>query len=127
MRIANAESSSYTFQTERVASNIDLTVLNTQAVYYIKDWAIHEQESYSDHIIIKYEMGKGINLSQQTGLNKVGERYRVTQKGTEAFRKTFVQIMEQLIHGKYKMKAGIEELDEDLSHRLRTAQNRRDN
>jgi IS1 family transposase len=68
-------------------------------------------------------MGKGINLSQQTGLNKVGERYRVTQKGTEAFRKTFVQIMEQLIHGKYKMKAGIEELDEDLSHRLRTAQN----
>ena len=64
---ANAESSSYTFQAERGASIIDLTVLNTQAVDNIKDWAIHEQESCSDHKIIIHEIGKGINLRQQTG------------------------------------------------------------
>ena len=65
-----------------------MTVLNTQAVDYLKDWAIHEQESCSDHKIIKYEIGKGMNLHQQTGLNKVGKKYRVTQKGTEKFQKT---------------------------------------
>jgi alkylated DNA nucleotide flippase Atl1 len=66
LHIANEESS-YTFQTERGASNIYLRVLNTQAVDYIKDWAMHEQESCSDHKIIKYEIGNGINLRQQAG------------------------------------------------------------
>ena len=66
LHIANEESS-YTFQTERGASNIDLRVLNTQAVDYIKDWAMHEQESCSDHKIIKYEIGNGINLREQAG------------------------------------------------------------
>ena len=98
-------------------------VLNTQAVDYTKDWAIHEQESCSYHKIIKYEIGKGTNLRQQTGLNKVGKRYRVTQKGTETFQKTFVQIMEQLTYGRYKVKPGIYELDEDLRQRVGTAQN----
>ena len=47
----------------------------------------------------------------------------MTLKGTETFQKTFVQIMEQLICGPCTVKAGIEELDEDLSQRVRTAQN----
>jgi hypothetical protein len=123
LHITNEESSSYAFQTERGASNIDLTVLNTQAIDYVKDWAIHEQESFSDHKIIKYEIGKGKNLGQPTGPNKVGKRYRVTQEGTETFQRTFVQRMEQLLYGPNKVKAGLEELDEDLSQRVRKAQN----
>jgi len=52
LHIANEESSSYSFQTERGASNIDLTVMNNQVIDYVTDWAIHEQESCSDHKII---------------------------------------------------------------------------
>ena len=53
----------------------------------------------------------------------MAKRYRVTQKGTKNFQTTFIQIMEQLIHGPYTARAGIVELDEDLSQRVRTAQN----
>jgi len=49
LHIANEESSSYTFQGERGASNINLTVMNNQAIDYVTGWAIHEKESCSDH------------------------------------------------------------------------------
>jgi len=52
LHIANEKSSSYTFQTERGASNIDLTIINNQAIDYV-DWKIHDRESWSDHKIIK--------------------------------------------------------------------------
>ena len=80
MHIANEESNSNTFQTERGASNIDLTILNNKAIDYITDWKIHDQESCSDHNIIKYGLGKGNDLIQQTVSNKAGTRYRVTRK-----------------------------------------------
>jgi len=126
LHIANEESSSYTFQTERGASNIDLTVTNNQAIDYVTDWTIHEQESCSDHRIIKYGIGNGKDLCQQTGSNKAGTRYRVTQRGTVNFQRTFIQIMGQLLHGPNTVDAGIEEIDEALSQRVRTAPNSED-
>jgi hypothetical protein len=93
LHIANEESSSNTFQTERGASNIDLTILNNKAIDYITDWKIHDQESCSDHNIIKYGLGKGNDLIQQTVSNKAGTRYRVTQRDTEKFQRIFIQIM----------------------------------
>jgi len=59
LHIANEESSRYTFQRERGASNIDLTIMNNQAIDYVIDWKIHDQESCFDHKIIKYGIGKG--------------------------------------------------------------------
>jgi hypothetical protein len=50
--IANEESCSTTFQTGCGASNIDLTILNNQAIDLITDWTIYDQESCSDHNII---------------------------------------------------------------------------
>jgi len=118
LHIANEESSSYTFQTGRGASNIDLTVMNNQAIDYVTDWKIHEKESCSDHKIIKYGIGKWKDLCQQTWSNKAGMRYRVTQRGTENFQRIFIQIMEQLLHGPNTVDAGIEEIDEALCQRV---------
>jgi len=55
--------------------------------------------------------------------NKAGTRYRVTQRGTENFQMIFIQIMEQLLHGPNTVDAGIEEIDEALCQRVRTAPN----
>ena len=74
LHITNEESSSYTFQTERGASNIDLTVVNSQAIDYVTEWAIHEQESCSDHKIIKFGICKALDLGQTTRLNKAETR-----------------------------------------------------
>jgi hypothetical protein len=59
LRVANEKSSRYTFQTERGTSNIDLTLMNNWAIDYVIDWKIHDQESCSDHKIIKYGICKG--------------------------------------------------------------------
>jgi len=126
LHIANEESSSYMFQTERGASNIDVTVMNNQVIDYVTDWAIHEQESSSDHKIIKFGIGKGLDLGQQTRLHKAGMRYRVTQRGTENFQRTFVKIMGQIIHGTITEDAGIEEIDEELCQSKNSFKHRRD-
>jgi len=55
--------------TSRGASNIDLTILSNQAIGLISDWAIHDQESCSHHII-KYDLGNGNVIIQPTGNNK---------------------------------------------------------
>jgi len=97
--------------------------MNNQAIDYVTDWEIHEQESCSDHKIIKIGIGKGLDLGQNTRLHKAGTRYRVTKSGTENFQRTFVKIMGQLIHGPNSEDAGIEEIDKDLCQRVRTASN----
>ena len=51
--IANEESCRTTFWTSRGANNIDLTILNNQVIGLISGWAIHDQDSCSDHNIIK--------------------------------------------------------------------------
>jgi hypothetical protein len=97
--------------------------MNNQAIDYVIDWKIHVQESCSDHKIIKYGIGKGNDLFQDTGLNKIGTKYIVTERGTEKFQRIFIQIMEQLLHGPNIVEAGVEELDEALCQRVRSAPN----
>ena len=48
------EESNYTTFRSRGTSNIDLTVINDQLVRTVVDWEICEQESCSDHSIIRY-------------------------------------------------------------------------
>jgi len=83
--------------------------MNNQAIDYVTDWKIHDQESCSDHKIIKYGIGKGNDLFQKTGSNKAGTRYRVTQRGTEKFQRIFIQIIEQVLQGPNTVEAGVEE------------------
>ena len=82
---AKEESCYKTFQSGRGASNIDLTILNNQAIEIISDWTIHDHESCSDHNIIKYELGKGKDFYRHTGTSMTRTRYRVTQRDTGKF------------------------------------------
>jgi len=97
--------------------------MNNQVIDHVINWKIHDQESCSDHKIIKYGIGKGNDLFQMTGSNKTGTSYRVTQRGTEKFQRIFIQIMKQLLHGPNTVEAGVEELDKALCQRVRSAPN----
>jgi exonuclease III len=55
--IMNEESVSTTFWNHRGASNIDLTVIINQLLRTVVRWEISEQESCSDHSIIRYVIG----------------------------------------------------------------------
>jgi hypothetical protein len=57
--ILNEESINTTFQNQRGASNIDLTIINNKILRTVVEWEITEQESCSDHNIIKYVTGRG--------------------------------------------------------------------
>jgi hypothetical protein len=113
VHIANKDSCCTTFRTCRGASNIDLTVLNNQAIDFISDWAVHDQESCSDHII-KYGLGNENVTFQPTEINMVGARYKETQKDIAKFQGTFIQTMEQLLSRTNKAAGGVEKLDDTL-------------
>jgi len=121
LHIANEESCRKTFWTSCGTSNIDLTILNNQAIGLISGWAIHDQESYSDHNIIKYSLGNANALIQPTGNNKGGVRYRVEQRDIAKFQGSLIQIMEQLLSGMNKERDGTEVLDEHLSQTVAAA------
>ena len=55
----NKESDYTTFRSRRGTSNIDLTVISDQLLRTVVDWEISEQESCSDHRIIRYVIGQG--------------------------------------------------------------------
>lgn len=75
LHIANEDSSCTTFGTCRGGSNIDLTVLNNQAMDFICEWAVHDQESSSDYIK---------NTVSVTGTSHSGRRGLTWQvRGTE--------------------------------------------
>jgi len=67
--IANEESCYKTFQSGRGTSNIDLTISNNQTIGSINNWSIHEQESCSDHDILKYELGNEKDSQATQGLS----------------------------------------------------------
>ena len=56
LQIMNEGSERTTFQSSRGASNIDLTIVNNHMLAAIEDWEILEEESCSDHNIIKYKL-----------------------------------------------------------------------
>jgi exonuclease III len=59
LHIINGESDYTTFRSLRGASDIDLTVINNQLLRAVVEWEISEQESCSDHSIIRYAIGQG--------------------------------------------------------------------
>ena len=47
----------------------------------------------------------------------------MTETGTEKCQRIFIQIMERILHGPNTVEAGVEELDEALCQRVRSALN----
>jgi hypothetical protein len=73
----NEESELTTFQNRRGSSNIGLTFVNYQLVKALKTWVISEEESCSDHKIIKF--------CHDTEYDYNGHRYVVTEENLKMF------------------------------------------
>jgi hypothetical protein len=58
LHIMNEESDYTNFRSRRGTSNIDLTVIINQLLRAVVEWEICEQESCSDHNIIRYAIGQ---------------------------------------------------------------------
>jgi len=118
--IASEESCHKTFQSGRGASNIDLTIANNQTIGSINNWSIHEQDSCSDHNILKYELGNEKDSHSDTGPIMKRTRYIVTQRDTSKFLERFISIMEREVTGISTKEVGVEKLDETLSNRIQS-------
>jgi len=82
----NEESTLTTFLNSRGSSNIDLTVINNQILRAAEHWEVSDQESCSDHSIIKFAIGQGSwGRSQQ---ESQGVRYIVKGKDIDNSKET---------------------------------------
>ena len=90
LHIMNEDSARTTFQSSRGSSNIDLTIVNNQRLAAIKGWEISEEESCSEHNIIKFNINFTNNKAQK--YNFLGTRYIIKEQHTE-FRKNLLQLI----------------------------------
>jgi hypothetical protein len=88
LHIMNEESEQTTFQSRRGKSNIDLTIVNNQLLKNFNDWEISEDESCSDHNIIKFKIGHENNHAPQH--NHTGTRYIIKEQNYSKFDKTLI-------------------------------------
>jgi ribonuclease HI len=75
--IINEESPQTTFRSTRGSSNIDITVVNRRLLSTVTDWEISDQESCSDHSIIRFDIG---HKKEQPKENKYYEVKYITNK-----------------------------------------------
>jgi hypothetical protein len=93
LHIINEESCLTTFLSSRGTSNFDITVINNQALDSVREREISDQESCSDHNMIKYVNG---NSTPQLTEIDIGEvRYKVTKEDKEKFHINLIQLAEQ--------------------------------
>ena len=76
--IMNEESDRTSFQNARVKSNIDLTIVNSQIVQALTIWEIYEEDSCSDHSIIKFCIG--LHRKQDRQQHNYGIRYVINEQ-----------------------------------------------
>jgi hypothetical protein len=72
-----------TFRSCRGASNIDITAISNQLLNTVVEWEISEQESCSDHNIIRYATGQ--TADYRTAINKQELRYIVKKNNKDNF------------------------------------------
>ena len=93
LHIINEDSTKTTFRSSRGSSNIDLTIVNNQMLAAIKDWEISEEESCSDHNIIKFNITFTTNNKEQKYIF-LGTRYIMKEQQYRIFKKLFQLISE---------------------------------
>jgi hypothetical protein len=91
LHIMNEKSEHNTFHSRRGSSNIDLTIVNNRLLKNFKDWEISEDESYSDHNIIKFQIGQEINHVLQHNHN--GTRHVVKEEDYDKFDKNLIELV----------------------------------
>jgi len=109
--ILNEESCKTTFRNRLGTSNIDLTIISPQLLNSITGWVISDQESASDHSIIKYAIKPGIAKWHAENLSHI--RYRTNKESLAKFQGTILQVLRK----KFKINHNTirdEDLDDSL-------------
>jgi len=99
LHIMNEESINTTFCSRRGSSNIDLTLINYKLLRRASDWEICEEESNSDHNIIKYTISTDIKQTYKAKTQE--ERYIVNKESLEKYHTNIIKIMETKIRKLY--------------------------
>jgi hypothetical protein len=106
----NKECSNTTFRNHMGTSNINLTIISPQLIKSVSGWAISDQESISDHSIIKYAIGPGIS---QWKTDKIQNTCYITKESLTKFQGNGLQIVKAQLGKTHD--TGAEDLDETLS------------
>ena len=112
--IINEDSPRMTFESSRGSSNIDLTIINNQMLADIKDWELSEEESGSDHSILKFNINFANNKTKIN--NFPGLWYIIKEQHTEFYKNFFY-----LISKNFQIEdneGNAKETDEELNARL---------
>jgi hypothetical protein len=78
LHVINEDNKRTTFQSNRRKSNIDLTITNNQMLANIKKWDISEEESASDHNLMKFK----VRLDKNNYTRKQLFQNMIQNKGT---------------------------------------------
>jgi hypothetical protein len=87
----NEESEQTAFQRHRGRSKMDLTIVSNRLRKNCKDWKISEDESCSDHNIIKFQIGRKTNHVPQH--NDKGTRYTVKEQDYDRFDRNLIDLV----------------------------------
>ena len=92
MHTMNEGSHLTTFRSSRGTSNIDLNINNNQLLNALGKWEISEQDSCSDHSILRYVVGysKTIRAERET----LEVKYKVSKEGKEKFQSKLTRLAE---------------------------------
>jgi len=91
LHILNEDSDYPTFSGARGSSNIDLSIVNTQLLRTMYGWEIWDQDSCSDHNIIRFTLGHDCH-DKITPRNQE-PRYIVQRRNINIFHKTLTQLV----------------------------------
>jgi ribonuclease HI len=114
LHIMNEESTLTTYWSSRGSSNVDLTVISNQLLRAVEGWEISDQESCSDHSIIKFAIGQG--TWRRSIQDCQGARYIVKNEDLEKFQGNLLRLLEDKL-STTNTEGGTEDLDAILSKR----------
>ena len=83
IHIVNEDSNLTTFESNRGTSNIDLTIADNKMATLIKKWQCNDQESFSDHRIITFQLEKSKDITNE--YNYHGTKYITSEEGFKKF------------------------------------------
>ena len=113
--ILNEESLNTTFRNRRGVSNIDLTIITNQLLRTVTQWEISDQESSSDHNIIKYVIGQGDSNRESVDFQNV--RYLFKKDNYAIFQENLIQLAKTKLCGLHNAET-TEDLDIMLCARI---------
>jgi len=113
--ILNEDSCNTTFRNRLCTSNIDLTIISPRLLNSITGWLISDQESVSDHSVIKYAIKPGIAKGHAENPSHI--RYRTNKESLVTFQGTFFQALTENFKIKHNTTRG-EDVDDSLSSLL---------